>query len=616
MFIIQADELKDYIRYIQEIKSETDYIEVKAAEKGCTKKLYDTLSSFSNKSGGGIIIFGLDENKDFEIVGVYDPDDLQKQVTNKCNEMIPKVRANFTVLSINNKTIVSAEIPEVLIEEKPCYYSGAGINKGSYIRVGDSDEHMTSYEIYNLMSYKKKIDEDTRVIEKASLDDLDMEKVNEYINIVKKNRPNFSKFKGNVALEKLGIVSKIDNEYKPTVTGILSFGICPDLILPQLVVTAAVIPGFNIGDTGSIGERFVDNKRITGTISEMVKLSVEFIMKNMKKRTIIHKETGERLDKMEYPVDAIREAVINSLVHRDYSIHTESNYIAIRMFNDRLEITNPGGLYGDLTIENLDEIINPPVRNKTLVRILEELEEIENRSSGIATMINSMRELKLQPPIFKDDRGNFSVTFKNHNLMTKEDREWLIKINKELTDNEAHAVVFIKNNEKMTNGDYQKLNNVNRDKALIELRALISKGLIKTTGIGSGTNYILNDDIIKIKSANIEIFKDKDNILPGGIKNITGEDNVLPEDTGNITGEDNILPKRELENKESCKNNSKSYEELILEFISKNKKITNGDVRELTNLARTAAGDVLAKMVKNNKIQAFGEKKGRYYTLK
>lgn len=83
MFIIQPNELKDYIEYIQEIKSETDFIEVKTAQKGCTKKLYDTLSSFSNKSGGGIIIFGLDENKDFEIVGVYDPNDLQNQVTNR-----------------------------------------------------------------------------------------------------------------------------------------------------------------------------------------------------------------------------------------------------------------------------------------------------------------------------------------------------------------------------------------------------------------------------------------------------------------------------------------------------------------------------------------------------
>ena len=98
----------------------------------------------------------MDEEKDFDAVGVYDADDLQKQVKNQCNEMVPKVRAKFTILNLDNKKIVAAEIPEILQDEKPSYYQGAGIQKGAYIRVGDSDEHMSAYEIYNLMSYRKR----------------------------------------------------------------------------------------------------------------------------------------------------------------------------------------------------------------------------------------------------------------------------------------------------------------------------------------------------------------------------------------------------------------------------------------------------------------------------
>ena len=93
-------ELNDYINYIQQIQTETDNIEVKAAHNGCPKRLYDTLSSFSNKSGGGIIIFGLDESKAFFPVGVYDPDDLQKQITNQCNQMEPRLRPKFTILKL------------------------------------------------------------------------------------------------------------------------------------------------------------------------------------------------------------------------------------------------------------------------------------------------------------------------------------------------------------------------------------------------------------------------------------------------------------------------------------------------------------------------------------
>lgn len=342
---MQTSEVKEYIKFIQEIKSETEGIEIKSANKGCPK-LYDTLSSFSNRSGGGIIILGIDEKKEFDVVGIYDNDELQKQVKNQCNEMMPSVRASFNLVKWNNdKYVLLIEIPEVLQEEKPCYYKGAGIQKGSYVRVGDSDEHMTTYEIYNLMSYNKKVENDLRVVDKATLDDLDYDLIDKYLKEVRRNKPNFSKIKDEkVALSKLGIIIKDDEEYKPTLTGLLCFGICPEFIIPQLVLKAMVVPGFNIGSVGDLGERFTDNKNITGTLPEIIKTTMEFITKNMKKRTIIRQDTGERDDKFEYPVDAIREAVINAVVHRDYSVHTESSYISLRMYNDRLEIINPGGL--------------------------------------------------------------------------------------------------------------------------------------------------------------------------------------------------------------------------------------------------------------------------------
>lgn len=109
-----SEELKEYVSYIQSIQAETDSIEVKTAHIGCPKKLYDALSSFSNKSGGGIIIFGLSEEDEFEVLGVYNANDLQKKVTEQCKLMYPKVRPIFTILKMDNeKTVVSAQIPEV-----------------------------------------------------------------------------------------------------------------------------------------------------------------------------------------------------------------------------------------------------------------------------------------------------------------------------------------------------------------------------------------------------------------------------------------------------------------------------------------------------------------------
>lgn len=162
---------------------------------------------------------------------------------------------------------------------------------------------------FNLFSYNKKREEDLRVIDRSELDDLDMELVNNYMNKIKKLKPNFSKIKDdNIALSNLGIIVKIDSAYKPTIAGLLCFGICPELLLPQLVVKAMVIPGFKIGEVGDLGERFTDSKNITGTVSEMIKKTMDFITKNMKKRVIISPDTGERDDKFEYPVEAIRRS--------------------------------------------------------------------------------------------------------------------------------------------------------------------------------------------------------------------------------------------------------------------------------------------------------------------
>ena len=144
---MQTEALIRLINDIQRKKTETQNIELKAAEHGCPTKLFDTLSSFSNQDDGGIIIFGIDEKDDYKVKGVYDPQDLQKKVTEQCKQMEPLVRALFTICDYSGKTVVAAEIPSVDIADRPVYYKGVGRVKGSYIRVGESDEPMSEYEI-------------------------------------------------------------------------------------------------------------------------------------------------------------------------------------------------------------------------------------------------------------------------------------------------------------------------------------------------------------------------------------------------------------------------------------------------------------------------------------
>lgn len=152
------------VKKVQSAQVESQTVEVKRSKTKATEKLFDTLSSFSNQDDGGVIIFGLYENENFTVTGVDDVQALQKSVMEQCEQMEPTVRAVFTVTEIYGKNVVSAEIPPIDITERPCYYKGKGRLKGSYVRVGDSDQHMSEYEVYSYEAYRKKYQDDIRKV--------------------------------------------------------------------------------------------------------------------------------------------------------------------------------------------------------------------------------------------------------------------------------------------------------------------------------------------------------------------------------------------------------------------------------------------------------------------
>lgn len=405
---MQADDLRKLVYSIQEQKTETQKIELKSAEHGCPTRLFDTLSSFSNQDGGGIIVFGIDEKEDFAVKGVYDPQDLQKRVTEQCKQMEPTVRALFTVCEIDGKIIVSAEIPGVEAADRPVFYRGVGRIKGSYVRVGESDELMSEYEIYSYEAFRKRIRDDLRTVENAKMRAVDEELLKKYLDAVKKERSNLAE---NVPESEILELMGVTTEGVPTLAGLMTFSRYPQAYFPQLCITAVALPGTEMGEVGTDGERFLDNKRITGSISDMLEAAVEFVRKNSRTKTIID-EAGRRADKEEYPIKAVREAILNALVHRDYSIHTENVPIRIEMYRDRMEIINSGGLYGKITIDALGKV-HPETRNAVLANMLELLSITENRYSGIPTMRTEFLNAGLPAPIFSVRHGEFKVTMKN-----------------------------------------------------------------------------------------------------------------------------------------------------------------------------------------------------------
>ena len=400
-------ELAELVQEVIHHKCERQNIELKRAGKGTPEKLYDTLSSFSNQSGGGIILFGIDEKNNYEITGVYDAQDLQTKVASQALQMEPVVRPVFTGAEIEGRIIVSAEIAECDIFDKPCFYKGAGRLRGSYIRVGDADMPMTEYEIYSYEVFKRKIQDELRAVERADMDSFDKNALAEYFIRLRRVKPNLA----NLPDEKILQLQGITDHGKPTVAGIMMLGEYPQAYFPQLSVTAMVVDGTAVGELGKNGERFIDNQRIEGTLSQMLEGTLAFIRRNIRNATVVD-EDGRRADKSEYPMVAVREIILNALIHRDYSIHTDHSPIRVVLYRDRMEVENPGGLYGRITINDLGKVA-ADTRNPFIAGGLEVMLGTENRFSGIPTVRSEMERAGLKPAVFESRHGVFKVTLYN-----------------------------------------------------------------------------------------------------------------------------------------------------------------------------------------------------------
>ena len=411
------------LRLITELRrrhGELEGVEAKAAHTGTPADLFKPLSAFANRAGGGILLFGLDEDAGFKAVGVGNPRKLQEDLSGLAAQMEPPLRPSFSVEEIEGETLVAVEVPEVAFDQKPCYHRPHHLQEGSFIRVGNSTRRMSDYEIYSFISSRTQPKFDAEPILEATLEDLDRGKLEEYLAQQRKARTNapYWSLPFEQILSQLRIVIETDGILRPTLAGLLMFGSYPQRFEQQMVVVFLQFYGTTTTEEAPSGERFLDNRKFEGTVKEIIDNATDYVMASMRKGSLIRGVT--RQDIYEYPEVALREAIVNALAHRDYSHFVRGSHIQVRMFADRLEVQNPGGLYGGVTVDELKE--GQSTRNLLLVQLMEDVHLVENRGSGIDAMLDAMRKANLQPPRFEDKRTSFLVVLFNAPAMSDEER--------------------------------------------------------------------------------------------------------------------------------------------------------------------------------------------------
>jgi ATP-dependent DNA helicase RecG len=254
------------------------------------------------------------------------------------------------------------------------------------------------------------------------------------------------------------------------------------------------------GESTPAGVRFLDNVRIDGSIPHMAREALAAVQRNMARRSLI---TGEgRLDVWEYPPEALREAIVNALVHRDLSPGSRGTQVQIELYPDRLRIQNPGGLFGSLDVNRLGEEGRSSARNALLLKLLEDVTlpgddraVCENRGSGVRAMISSLRRAGMSPPLFKDKITSFEVVMPNHALLDDETVRWLGMLGREgIRDSQCIALALMRRGEVLDNAKYRAATGVTDSRiAYQELQELVARELVDQTGSRGGARYTLSE---------------------------------------------------------------------------------------------------------------------------
>ena len=160
---------------------------------------------------------------------------------------------------------------------------------------------MSEYEIYSYEAFRKRICDDLRTVDNQEFFIPDQSKIQAYLTAVKTDRANLSK---HVSDQQLFALMGITVSGKPTLAGLMTFSVYPQAVFPQLCITAVCLPGTEMGILGSDGERFIDSRRITGPIPDMLEEAVKFVRRNSRTKTI-EDANGHRIDKPEYPMKVV-----------------------------------------------------------------------------------------------------------------------------------------------------------------------------------------------------------------------------------------------------------------------------------------------------------------------
>jgi len=422
-------------------KHESKTLEFKE-NTGSLLGLVKTVVAFANTSGG-IIIVGI-KDKTKEIIGVSNSLQEEERIANAISDSIsPVIVPDIEIHAYRNRELIIIRVPHAA---GPFYLKSEGSQRGVYIRFGSSNRIADDEMLAALKLFSENRTYDELPSPKGLLD-------KEAIKIA------FSKVGKNATtknLEAFDIVTEHLGKSIPTHGGVLLFGFNRLILYPDAIIRCARFKGIS-------KEKIIDSQEIISSLPSAIDEVVAFIERNTSVKSIIGRM--HRQDIPEYPPSAVREAVINAILHSDYSM--KGSHIQVAVFDDRIEFTNPGGLPFGQTIQKA-LLGFSKLRNRVIGRVFKELKFIEQWGSGLQRILAVCAKAGLKTPLIEEHNNHFRVTL--YNERTKQRK--LLKWEKLLVD-------YLEENQSLATKDAAKIWNVSDRTARTRLKAMLNNGMLQ-----------------------------------------------------------------------------------------------------------------------------------------
>jgi len=416
------------------------------------------LSAFANTEGGTVII-GIAENG--EIKGINLTNKELERITEKIVGKLG-IHPDIEIEEVEGKKILKISVQKSRI---PISFDGK-----YYERVGNTSREMKPERLRQF--FLKGANWDSLINEEAEFNEIDEETVRMFIRMGKA-KGRLTVFDENVNIKTLFEHLKLSNKDKLTNAAIILFGKDPQRYFLNAVLRVIRLKN----EITPVGDRLIGGNLFKQVIEgeEAIKnfLGVRYEIKGLVREEI-----------WDYPLPAIREALINALIHRDYfrwNVQTQ-----IKIFDDYIWFYNIGGLPEGITLDKLKEPHSSVPRNPLIVHIFYLAGFIEEMGTGIGRIMEAMSKAGLPEPEFKEEMGGFSVYFRK-DIYTE---EYLRKMG--LNERQIKAVMYVKKKGRITNREYQELTGVSRQMATIDLTQLVKIGILSRSGKGgAGVTYKL-----------------------------------------------------------------------------------------------------------------------------